>query len=635
MPLNRPLPRGCYFAHVAAPLLACALAVHIGAQNPFPPASGGAESTSEQAVDQRSAGPRSGRRERLPAGGAKARATKRGLIVNTDAASAGYTLFAPLNSTTTYLVDLQGQLVHSWLSKYVPGQAAYLLDDGSILRCAREPGNRHFAGGGIGGRVERIAPDGTLVWKFVYADENHCQHHDIEPLPNGHVLLIAWEKKTRDQVVAAGGDPEQMTGGEMWPDCVIEVEPQGASGGKIVWEWHVWDHLVQEFDPSKPRYGAVADHPELVDLNYHQRMPRVTPAEIKRLRSLGYVGGGDSEETGEGDEKRPPFAPGPGGVDMRADWCHTNAIAYNAKLDQIALSVHNFNEIWIIDHSTSTQEAAGHRGGRQKRGGDLLYRWGNPRAYGAGGVKEQTLFGQHDVRWIPESFPGAGHLILFNNGVGRPNGRYSSIVQFAPPVDSTGSYRLGRGQAFGPSKPSWEYTAANKQDLFSHSISGAERLPNGNTLVCSGEQGRILEVTAGGKTVWEYINPYIERSRPNDGFGPPGRGSGVRRPAQEGRDTPPVGGRGGGESDGRRRGATRSGGTNGRPERRPPWGPAGRGPLRPPPGAGPRGGGPGPGPAGPPGGLGGGLFRATRLPPDHPGVQRLLRIKAAGQDGAK
>ena len=121
---------------------------------------------------------------------------KDGLILKTDAAFAGYTLFAPLTSTTTYLIDLQGRVVHSWPSKYTPGQSAYLLDDGSLLRCAREPANRHFEGGGIGGRLERIAVDGKLLWEYVCADGHRCQHHDIRPMPNGHVLLIAWEKKT-------------------------------------------------------------------------------------------------------------------------------------------------------------------------------------------------------------------------------------------------------------------------------------------------------------------------------------------------------------------------------------------------------------------------------------------------------
>ncbi|MBN2559384.1 MAG: aryl-sulfate sulfotransferase [Phycisphaerae bacterium] len=580
--------------------------------------------------------------------------TKRGLILNTDAASVGYTLFAPLNSTTTYLVDMKGEVAHSWPSEYVPGQAVYLLDDGSLLRCGREHGNRHFGGGGIGGRVQRIAPDGKVLWEFVYADEKHCLHHDIEPLLNGHVLMIAWEKKTREDAIAAGRDPEEMTGDEMWPDCIIEVEPQGASGGKTIWEWHVWDHVVQDFDKDKPNHGVVADHPELIDLNYRRWAPRETPAEVRRLRALGYIGGresDDDENDGEGeDDNGPPWhgSGGPGGPDMRADWCHTNSVAYNAKLDQIAISVHSFNEIWIIDHSTTMKEATGHAGGRYGRGGDLLYRWGNPRAYGAGDAKDQQLFAQHDVRWIPEGMPGAGHLMVFNNGGGRPDGRYSSVVEIVPPIDSTGRYTLRPGQAFGPAKPCWEYAAPNKQDFFSHSVSGAERLANGNTLICSGEQGRIFEVTTDGKIVWEYVNPYVESRGPGRDGGPPGGGWRPRRF----RDGPPDGEgsqdalRPEGRGDGRRRpppddavhdgadgGARRVEGPTSRPwGRRRQFPPAGRpGGRWGPPGSGPRGprgspGGPG-GPGGPPGG---GVFRATRLAPDNPGVQQVLGANHTG-----
>jgi hypothetical protein len=79
-----------------------------------------------------------------------------------------------------------------------------------------------------------------------------------------------------------------------------------------------------------------------------------------------------------------------------------NSVSYNAKLDQILISVRSFNEFWIIDHSVTTKEAAGHTGGRSGKGGDLLYRWGNPSAYRAGKTSDQKLFAQHDAHWIPE-----------------------------------------------------------------------------------------------------------------------------------------------------------------------------------------------------------------------------------------
>ena len=165
----------------------------------------------------------------------------------------------------------------------------------------------------------------------------------------------------------------------MWAEAVLEIEPVGSNDANIVWEWHIWDHLVQDVDPELPNYGVVSDHPELQDVNY------------------GTVGSNG----------------GPGG--SNADWKHFNAIAYNEELDQIALSSRHHDEIYIIDHSTTTEEASGHTGGNSGMGGDYLYRWGNPMNYGRGTSNDQKLKSQHGVHWIPDNFPGGGNLLIFNN----------------------------------------------------------------------------------------------------------------------------------------------------------------------------------------------------------------------------
>ena len=121
----------------------------------------------------------------------------------------GYTLFGPSQSTTTYLIDNSGAVIHTWPSGYKPGEAVYLLEEGNILRTIKL-GN---AGGGTGGGVETIAWDGTVTWHFEYLSSTFLSHHDIEPLPNGNVLIIAWDFKTFAEAVAAGRDPSLIQGG--------------------------------------------------------------------------------------------------------------------------------------------------------------------------------------------------------------------------------------------------------------------------------------------------------------------------------------------------------------------------------------------------------------------------------------
>ncbi|MBN2446317.1 MAG: aryl-sulfate sulfotransferase, partial [Phycisphaerae bacterium] len=298
----------------------------------------------------------------------------------------GHTLLAPMMSKTTYLIDIQGNVVHTWESEYAPGQSVYLLDNGHLLRTANVRGNQSFGGGGTGGGVEEFDWDGNLVWSYKYSDKRVCQHHDIEPLPNGNVLILAWERKTREEAVAAGRDPRNLTDIGLWPDHIVEVKPERPEGGTIVWEWHLWDHLIQDIDASKANHGVVADHPELVNINPGHAAPRETPAELRKLRSLGYIGGDDEDEEEEEEDTNQSGGPGmvggpggmaggPGGMGGGpgmaggADWNHTNSIDYNPQLDQILVSVLQFNEIWVIDHSTTTAEAAGHKGGRSGKGG--------------------------------------------------------------------------------------------------------------------------------------------------------------------------------------------------------------------------------------------------------------------------
>ena len=434
----------------------------------------------------------------LGQGGATSRpGSERGLVKNLPSAFQGYTVVAPLRSTSTFLIDMEGEVVHEWKSQYTPTFGVHLLANGTLLRAGRDPNNPLFDVGGQGGIVQEIAWDGSVIWEYVYSNRQHAQHHDVEPLPNGNVLLLAWERKTAHEALIAGRNPELLAGTGLWPEHLVEVRPVRPSGGEVVWEWHLWDHLIHDRDPKLKNFGKVEDHPELVNINGDSGHRRETDRELAQLRALGYiVDSPQAQDPRAGSDKR------------KSDWNHANSISYNPKLDQIALSVLRFSEIWIIDHSTSTAEAAVHRGGTGGRGGDLLYRWGNPQTYrGSGFADQQQLFGQHDARWIPEGLPGAGNLTVYNNGRGRPDGDYSSVDEIRLPAKNGGFGNSKDHPVFVAAELVWSFAGASTARFYSGHISGAERLPNGNTLVCIGEHGRIVEATPKGDIAWEYLNP--------------------------------------------------------------------------------------------------------------------------------
>ena len=155
--------------------------------------------------------------------------------------------------------------------------------------------------------------------------------------------------------------------------------------------------------------------------------------------------------------------------------------------------------------------------------GRPLYRWGNPRAYRNGSKTEQRLFNQHNVHWIRHGLPGEGHILVFNNGSGRPGGDSSSVDELVLPVDSQGQYARNRRGPYGPTQAVWSYSAPKKSDFYSFFISGAQRLPNGNTLICSGASGTVFEVTPDKQVVWKYTNPVMGNPGGPGGPGaPPG-----------------------------------------------------------------------------------------------------------------
>lgn len=432
----------------------------------------------------------------------------RGLVTATEGATPGLTLVMPLNSTDIHLVDEAAEIVHTWETEHAPGGWAYLMDDGTLYRGGRNDDDPQFRGGGIGGVLQRIAPDGEVLWSYRFANDTHCQHHDLEVLPDGNVLFIAWERKSAEEAVAAGRDPRGVGEAGLWAASVWEVEPVGADGAEVVWSWHAWDHLVQDLDPDKANHGDVAASRHRFDVNVNFEAPEEIDEEERRAReerkrqmaALGYGGGAEDEDE---DDEEDDDAPRPKDWDKSGDWMHTNALDHHPGLDLIVLSSPEFGEIYVIDHSTTREEARGSTGGRFGAGGDILWRWGNPRNYRAGGEDDQRLFYQHDPRWLPGD---GARLTVFNNGGGRPDGTsYSEVLELELPFDGDAAFTFEAGEPFGPAEPAWSYS--DPDTFLSAFISGAGRLASGNTLVCSGVVGRIFEVTPDGEVVWDYYSP--------------------------------------------------------------------------------------------------------------------------------
>ncbi len=376
---------------------------------------------------------------------------------NTGSLDNGYILFAPISSTKTYLIDKCGKEVKSWSSNYKPSNSCYILNDGTLLR-AGNVNSAIFSAGGSGGIIEKFDWSGNVIWNYTISDATKCQHHDIKGLPNGNVLVIAWDLKTDLDAINHGRNPA-LVSTAVWSEQILEIQPVGLDSGIVVWEWHLWDHLIQDFDNTKPNYGQINSFPERININYK------------------------ASATNE-------------------DWIHLNSIDYNPALDQILVSSHAFDEIWIIDHSTTTAQAASHTGGNSGKGGDILYRWGNPLAYNTGTTAR--FFGQHNAHWIDSGLPYQNQIMVFNNGQGRPGGNYSTIDIIYPP--STG-FTYNSSLPYLPNSTTWTYNSGNPNNLYAPNVSGAQQLPNGNVLYCNGPAGTFVEIDSTTNVVWKYINP--------------------------------------------------------------------------------------------------------------------------------
>ena len=360
-----------------------------------------------------------------------------------------YTLYATKNGTKAYLIDTANTptTYHQWTFSSAARSAysAYLIPGDTLVRTYKPSGNT-WSAGAITGGIQKVTWDGTVAWDFTYYSSSYSAHHDICPMPNGNVLIISYDVRSAAQATQAGSSSANT----FWSEKIIEVKPTGPTTGTIVWEWYLWDHMCQNHNSAKDNYvTSIVNNPQLLNINYS-------------------------------------------GSGALPDRYHMNGLDYNEELDQIAISMHYMNSVFVIDHSTTTAEASGHTGGNSGMGGDFLYRWGNPASWNASG---STVFNViHDAHWIPADNPNyPNYLCGYNNNGG--TGGKTAITIFDPPYSGY-NYTVTPGHE-NPTSADYQFTT-----VFSANNEGnSQQLPNGNMLI-NNFQGSIYEVNSAGTQLW-------------------------------------------------------------------------------------------------------------------------------------
>ena len=372
------------------------------------------------------------------------------MIFATSSTFDGYTFV--FSGSTAYLYGMDKKIIHQWTGLKQNSFCADLLRDSSILWISSDRGEWTRGGVAGGGRLQIIKWDNTVTWDFLYRSADYMPHHDVEP------VYYTNDPKEKPNIMVVCYTT--------WGDKITELKPTGLNTAEVVWEWYASDHTCEA--------NTGADKPELID--------------------KGKGGGGF------------PMSNDPGMGMGDIDKMHTNNISFNRTLNQIAFSAKNYNEVMVIDHSTTTAEAKTHTGGKYGKGGDILYRWGMPANYGVNGAK--ILSGEHCGSWILDTFPGtnlrlpgAFNMMCVDNGNKR-------VVEFVPPGNKNGIYPRTAGTAFEPASALWTYSVNDMSPTEGY----VQRLPNGNTFICNGGggvmggAGRVCEVNSAGTIVWELSN---------------------------------------------------------------------------------------------------------------------------------
>ncbi len=367
-------------------------------------------------------------------------------IYKPDKAWNGYTIFRAAGGVGPTLIDMNGNVVKQWEGSSHPPK---LLPGGYLMR----------RGAGTSNDFGQEDWDGNIVWKL----ENSGQHHDfqregnpvgyyvpgMEPLVDRGKTLILSRKLLKNP---------KITNELLADDYIYEV----TWDGKIVWEW-LWNEHLDELGFSEAAKNTMYRHPK------YENVQGVKADDWLHINSLSYVG--PNKWYDAGDERFHP--------------------------DNVIWDSREANIMGITDRKT----------------GKIVWKVGPDYTATPALRKLGQIIGQHHAHVIPKGLPGAGNILVFDNGgragygppnPGAPFGRrnalrwYSRILEFNPlTLELVWEYRAGK-------------VGYRNEKFFSYDASNAQRLPNGNTLITEGAQGRLFEVTPELEIVWEYVLPFFK-----------------------------------------------------------------------------------------------------------------------------
>jgi len=384
-------------------------------------------------------------------------------IYHPDKTWNGFTVFITPENEGVIVIDMNGREVKKW-----PGLTGVAGGPARVL-----PGGFVIAGSGNGAPHQEATAlvqldfAGKEVWRFdraeqvkrpdSQADWSARQHHD-------------WQRPSvAAGYFAPGVQPAVSNGPTLVVSHTNVVNPQISDrrleddrlleiawDGKVLWEWKTSDHVDElGFDAGAravirqaPGFNSARDSFDWLHIN-----------------AASYVG--PNHWFDEGDQR---FAP-----------------------ENVVISSRAANIIAIVN-----------------RAGKIVWRMGPDYRESEALRKLGQIIGQHNPHIIPKGLAGAGNPLVFENG--RAAG-YGFPNPASP--DGVDSARRGNSRVLELNpvtfEKKWEYSVAGQESyrFFSHYVSGAQRLPNGNTMITEGADGRIFEVTTSGEIVWEYVSPYF------------------------------------------------------------------------------------------------------------------------------